>query len=75
MPVESATDYRKRLYELKNEIKLDDYYGTFKGTVLIDNFRKEQPRIEKFECRDNDVWVTSFPKSGTFFFALSVRVW
>ncbi|KAK9718751.1 Sulfotransferase domain [Popillia japonica] len=65
MPVESATDYRKRLYELKNEIKLDDYYGTFKGTVLIDNFRKEQPRIEKFECRDNDVWVTSFPKSGT----------
>ncbi|XP_017782119.1 PREDICTED: sulfotransferase family cytosolic 1B member 1-like [Nicrophorus vespilloides] len=40
-------------------------YGEFKGYSLPESFSKYQKEIEDLEVYDDDVWVTSFPKSGT----------
>ncbi|GJQ87478.1 hypothetical protein Trydic_g19238 [Trypoxylus dichotomus] len=65
MSVEPEVSYRKRLDDLRNETELMDCLEAVRGTLLSVNFEKEYERIENFECRDEDVWVTSFPKSGT----------
>ena len=27
-------------------------------------FLRDQKKVKEFECRDDDVWVASFPKTG-----------
>ncbi|XP_017782123.1 PREDICTED: sulfotransferase family cytosolic 1B member 1-like [Nicrophorus vespilloides] len=40
-------------------------YQSFHGYVLYSNFARYQKEIEDLQVYDDDVWVTSYPKSGT----------
>lgn len=37
----------------------------FKGFIMPNCFEDYMEEIEDMEVRDDDIWVTSFPKSGT----------
>lgn len=43
-------------------------YVTVEGVCLPERFEKFARAIEDFEVRDDDIWVCSFPKTGTPFF-------
>lgn len=59
----SAED-RARLHDLQQETELPWFYKIFNGSVMIDSFGADKSRIENLEVMDDDIWVTSFPKSG-----------
>lgn len=39
-------------------------YNEINGYVVGCNYKKLKHLIDEFDVRDNDVWVTSYPKSG-----------
>lgn len=39
----------------------------FKGTYLPEKFARYVKPIEEMDCKNSDIWVSSFPKSGITF--------
>lgn len=47
-------------------------YQTFEGYTMPESFRHMRKAIEDFKVYDDDIWVTSYPKCGSYTF-LSIK--
>ncbi|XP_033230911.1 luciferin sulfotransferase-like [Belonocnema kinseyi] len=54
-----------RLLQEKCTSELRTGYITVDGVCLPEYFQNFADRVENFEVRDDDIWVCSFPKTGT----------
>lgn len=51
--------------EKVNQVKDLPNYGDFNGLTMPLTFKNFQEQIKNFEVFDDDVWLCSYPKSGT----------
>ncbi|XP_026674211.1 sulfotransferase 1 family member D1-like [Ceratina calcarata] len=64
----SQTEENEDLDRLLKEKFTNDFrkgYVTVQGVCLPITYKRFEEEIENFEVKDDDVWVCSFPKSGT----------
>ncbi|GJQ87477.1 hypothetical protein Trydic_g19237 [Trypoxylus dichotomus] len=60
-----SSELRQKLCFLRDQVVPPLNLKDYAGTVLPSRFDDYKDRIENFEVRDDDIWVASFPKSGT----------
>ncbi|XP_022917515.2 luciferin sulfotransferase-like [Onthophagus taurus] len=68
-----TTKAKIELFSIQNKTTLDTSLRNYKGYVMPCEFKNYLDDIEQFEVREDDVWLTGFPKTGTTW--LQEMVW
>ncbi|KRT84035.1 hypothetical protein AMK59_1524, partial [Oryctes borbonicus] len=58
-------DHLDRILEEKYTTPLRTGYKWFDDIFMLNPFENHVERIKNFQVRDDDIWLSSFPKAGT----------